>query len=130
MARQTGWRTISVQLPSSGARTITFAIDAGTGGQPHKRGQLVLDRSGGEERWEPFAAQSTGRRWRSILRFAHTGEVLGMAGQTIAGLASLGVVVLAWTGLALGWRRFRHWRRRSARPVAQRFGDVRGEHLA
>jgi uncharacterized iron-regulated membrane protein len=34
-------------------------------------------------------------------------------GQTIAGLASLGGVVLVWTGLALTWRRFRAWRARS-----------------
>ena len=35
--------------------------------------------------WEPFDRLSAGRRLRSILRFAHTGEVLGLAGQTIAG---------------------------------------------
>ena len=52
-----------------------------------------------------------GQRLRSVLRFAHTGEVLGMAGQTIAGLASLGTALLVWTGLALSWHRFWAWRR-------------------
>jgi hypothetical protein len=52
---------------------------------------------------------------RSILRFAHTGEVLGITGQTIAGLVSLGSVILAWTGIALALRRFLTWRRRLAR---------------
>jgi uncharacterized iron-regulated membrane protein len=65
-------------------------------------------------RWEGFEAQSPGRRARSILRFLHTGEVLGIAGQTIAGLVSLGGVFLVWTGLALTWRRFRAWRTRAS----------------
>ena len=47
-----------------------------------------------------------------ILRFAHTGEVLGLPGQTIAGIASAGAVVLVYTGLALALRRFVAWRRR------------------
>jgi hypothetical protein len=40
----------------------------------------------------------------------HTGEVLGLAGQTIAGIASFGGAVLVWTGLSLAWRRFVQWR--------------------
>ena len=59
-----------------------------------------------EPRWEPFEALSTGRRVRSIARFLHTGEALGFAGQTIAGLVSLGGAFLVWTGLALAYRRF------------------------
>ena len=43
------------------------------------------------------------RRW---LRFAHTGEVYGVIGQSIAGIVSLGVAVMVWTGLAMSWRRF------------------------
>jgi hypothetical protein len=38
---------------------------------------------------------------RSYLRFAHTGEVAGVAGQSIAGLASLGGAMLVWTGLSM-----------------------------
>jgi uncharacterized iron-regulated membrane protein len=50
-----------------------------------------------------------------LLRFIHTGEVAGIPGQTIAGIASAGAAVLVYTGLALSWRRFRAWlaRRRS-----------------
>ena len=46
------------------------------------------------------------------MRFAHTGEVLGIPGQTLAGLVSLGGVVLAWTGITLTLRRFAAWRGR------------------
>jgi sulfite reductase (NADPH) flavoprotein alpha-component len=45
------------------------------------------------------------------VRALHTGEAFGFAVQTVAGLASLGGCFLAWTGLAMAWRRFRSWRR-------------------
>lgn len=109
--QQAGWRIISLRLPSAQDATATFTIDTGDGGQPQKRSQLTLDRKTGEVvRWEPFASYTTGRKLRSYLRFAHTGEVAGLPGQTIAGLVSAGGAVLVWTGLALAWRRFRVWR--------------------
>lgn len=107
-----GWRTLSVRLQSSQA-PWTFTIDEGSGGQPQKRGTLVLDRQTAQMvRWEPYGSLSAGRRLRSWLRFAHTGEVFGLVGQTVAGLASAGATVLVWTGLALTWRRL--FRRRKA----------------
>jgi uncharacterized iron-regulated membrane protein len=115
-AKMPNWRSISMQLPSASAKTLTVSLDGGTGGQPQKRGSLVLDRpTGAVSRWEPFSSQTPGRRLRSILRFVHTGEVLGLIGQTIAGMVSLGAVILGWTGVALALRRFATWRRRSAR---------------
>jgi uncharacterized iron-regulated membrane protein len=106
------WRLLTMQLsPADGG--VSFSIDRGDGGQPQKRAQLVLDASTGAVlMWEPFPASSPGRRARSILRFAHTGEVLGVPGQTIAGLVSAGAVVLVWTGLALSLRRLVAWLRR------------------
>jgi uncharacterized iron-regulated membrane protein len=109
------WQTLAITLPRASAKTMSVSIDRGMGGQPQLRSTLVLDReTGAEVRHEKFAAQSTGRRLRSILRFAHTGEVLGPVGQTIAGLASLGAVILGWTGIALSLRRLARWRRRRA----------------
>lgn len=104
------WKSISLQLPAAAAAPLTFNIDRGTGGQPQKRAQLVLDRATGEVvRWEPFSSYTRGRQLRSILRFAHTGEVVGVVGQTIAGLVSTGGAVLVITGLALAIRRLRAW---------------------
>ena len=117
-----GWRTINVRVPDSNRAPVVFAIDRGDGGQPQHRSTLTLDRVTGEVvSYEAFGDQSLGRRLRSISRFAHTGEVLGIPGQTIAGLATAGSVVLVWTGLALAWRRWRAWlkRRASARePIS------------
>jgi len=104
------WRSITLQLPANASAPFTFNIDRGNGGQPQKRGQLVLDRATGEVvRWEPFSSYSRGRQLRSILRFAHTGEVIGLAGQTIAGLVSIGGAFLVLTGLALAIRRLLAW---------------------
>jgi uncharacterized iron-regulated membrane protein len=110
-----GWRSISLRVPVLATAPLAFTIDLGSAGQPQKRGTLTLDRATASVvRWEPFSSQSRGRQWRSILRFAHTGEVLGLTGQTIAGIVSLGGAFLVYTGLALSLRRFISWRRRSA----------------
>lgn len=104
------WRSITLQLPTTAAAPLTFNIDSGTGGQPQKRAQLVLDRStGAVTRWEPFSSYTRGRQLRSILRFAHTGEVAGIPGQIVAAIVSLGGAVLVFTGLGLAIRRFFAW---------------------
>jgi uncharacterized iron-regulated membrane protein len=115
-AHAAGWRTINMRIPVSARAPVVFAIDRGDGGQPQLRSTLTLDRRiGAIVRSESFADQTLGRRLRSLMRFAHTGEVLGLPGQTVAGLATAGAVVLVWTGLALTFRRCRGWlsRRRS-----------------
>ncbi len=110
--RMPDWRTISLTLPRSDTASFAFTIDRGMGGEPHKRAQLALGTDGRETKWQTFGDQTRARQWRSILRFAHTGEVLGLFGQTIAGLVSLGATLLVYTGIALSWRRWRAWRKR------------------
>jgi uncharacterized iron-regulated membrane protein len=111
--RVDGWKAIVLRLPSPRDRQVIVTIDRGTGGQPQERIQVTFDRAtGAVVNWEPFESLSAGRRLRSIARFAHTGEVLGLAGQTIAGVASLAAVMLVYTGIALAFRRFARWRRR------------------
>lgn len=101
-----GWRTITMRVPPSSRAPVAFTIDRGTGGQPQLRGTLTIDRAAAGVEWEPFESLSTGRRIRSIARFLHTGEVLGITGQTVAGIVSLGGAFLVWTGLSLAYRRF------------------------
>jgi uncharacterized iron-regulated membrane protein len=114
------WQIVSLRMPTSPDAPLVFTIDQGDGGQPHKRAQLTLDRKTGEvTRWEPFSSFTPGRRLRSFLRFAHTGEVAGFVGQTIAGLASLGGVFLFYTGIALALRRLREWMRRRSGAIVQ-----------
>jgi uncharacterized iron-regulated membrane protein len=117
-----GWQSISLRLPASARAPLTFSIDEGNGGQPSKRSQLTLSRQSAEViRWETFGDYNLGRRLRSYIRFEHTGEIGGIGGQTIAGVASAGGAVLVWTGLALAWRRLRAWlgRRRNAKVIRE-----------
>ena len=100
---------MSIRVPTASQGSVSLTIDEGYGGQPQKRGTLTVTRGGEIERWEAFSDLSPGRRLRSWLRFVHTGEYYGLTGQTVAGLASAGAVVLVWTGLGLAIRRFANW---------------------
>jgi uncharacterized iron-regulated membrane protein len=112
------WQAITLRLPVSDRAPLTFTIDDGGPGQPQFRGTLTVDRAtGAATKWEGFEAGTAGRKLRTLLRFAHTGEVAGLPGQLIAGLASLGAVVLGYTGLALSLRRFAAWRARRRGPA-------------
>lgn len=117
------WRTISTRLATSDRAPIVITVD-GYGGQPQKRVTLTLDRATPViAKSESFTQLSPGRRARSWLRFAHTGEFYGLAGQTVAGVASAGGAVLVYSGLALAVRRLLGWitrRRTVAESVEQR----------
>ena len=106
-AETPAWRTITISLPESIRDPVLVAVDRGTGRQPSKREDLLFDRATGELVGRAgYPSFSRGHKIRRWLRFAHTGEVYGVIGQTIAGFVSLGVAVMVWTGLAMSWRRF------------------------
>ena len=101
------WRTITLDLPASVDDPAVVAVDRGTGRQPSQREDLLFDRATGELVGRAgYPAFSPGFKVRRWLRFAHTGEVYGVVGQSIAGVVSLGAAVMVWTGLAMTWRRF------------------------
>lgn len=114
------WRSISFQMPREGSPTVTFTVDHGTGGQPQKRWTKILNRAtGATVHQDGFEDLNAGRKLRTIARFLHTGEILGLPGQLVAALASLGGTLLVWTGLSLALRRFTRWRdRRRGRPIS------------
>jgi uncharacterized iron-regulated membrane protein len=117
--QESDWRLLTMQLEPAKDGGVTFNVDRGNGGQPQKRATLVLSETGQVKKWDPFSKGTPGRQLRTVLRFAHTGEVLGIPGQTIAGLATTGAVVLVWTGIALALRRLFAWRRRKNDPRFQ-----------
>ncbi|GAB1256251.1 hypothetical protein NBRC116494_07530 [Aurantivibrio plasticivorans] len=114
------WRTLSVAIPGGDAEVLSVTLDTGNGGQPQRRTTVEVDIATGEvSAVKPFSSLSTGRQWRVLLRFLHTGEALGVVGQTIAGLASLASVIMVWTGLALAYRRLlRSLTKRKSKRVA------------
>ena len=116
------WRTITTRLATQENAAIVVTVDEGYAGQPQKRRTLTFDRATAAiAKNEGFEHLSAGRRARSWLRFAHTGEFYGLIGQTVAGLASLGGAVLVYTGLSLALRRLAGWlkRRRLAQDYEQ-----------
>jgi len=117
-AQVPAWRTMSVRFGGPTNGPLVISLDEGYGGQPQLRRTLTVDRvSGAVVKAETFDHLGAGRRARSWLRFAHTGEYYGLAGQTIAGVVSAGGAVLVYTGVALALRRWWAWRRRRAQRV-------------
>ena len=75
---------------------------------------LTLAAATGEKRKvEEFSDQTVGQRARRWIRLLHTGEALRWPGQLAAGLGCLAGCFLAWTGIAMAWRRMF---RRGERP--------------
>ncbi|WP_434385725.1 PepSY-associated TM helix domain-containing protein [Melittangium boletus] len=98
-----------------GPAAVTLALREKDGWPLFASTQVVMDPFTAQElRREAFADMSTASRVRRWLRFLHTGEALGVPGQTVAALGSLGGLFLVWTGFALSWRRFLAWRRARA----------------
>jgi uncharacterized iron-regulated membrane protein len=111
-----GWRTINLRLPNETDRQVILTVDRSFGGRPQMRSTIVLDKNTGEiARMQTFADQTAGERARSWMRFVHTGEFYGVAGQTIAGIASGAGAMLVFTGLSLAFRRFLAWNSRRGR---------------
>jgi len=107
------WKTITFQPSALNGKTVSFAVERGYGGQPQHRATLTLDRTTAEiVRVEDFGKMDPGMKARMWMRFAHTGEYYGLAGQTVAGIVSAGAVILVWTGIALTFRRYAAWLKR------------------
>lgn len=112
-----GWNTLTLAMPQAGDAYLRVTMDRGNGVQRGAQTHLVLDRVSGDivSATPGDAGMSTGARLRTWFRFVHTGQIYGVVGQTVAGLASLASVLLVYTGLSLGIRRLaRMWRRRRA----------------
>ncbi|MGE0041118.1 MAG: PepSY-associated TM helix domain-containing protein [Vicinamibacterales bacterium] len=110
------WRSIAMRLPDGAGRDISFTMNERGRLNSRARSTLTVDAAtAAVVEWTPWDATPAAQRLRTWMRFGHTGELWGLPGQIIAGLASAGGCVLVWTGLALAWRRFTAWRGRRGR---------------
>jgi uncharacterized iron-regulated membrane protein len=107
------WRTITMRLPARDGGPVSFTLSDGAYWNNFARSTLTLNASGSLIRWEPYASSSLGQKVRGWIRFTHTGELGGFAGELVAGLACVGGSFLVWTGVMLALRRFATWRARS-----------------
>ncbi len=101
-----GWHSITAAVPDAVAAPVSFTIDTGEGGRPNQQSTLVLDATSGRVlKWQPFQEKSRGEQLREWARWTHTGESLGLIGQTLAFIATCGTMILVWTGLSLAIHR-------------------------
>ncbi|MDH3223168.1 MAG: PepSY domain-containing protein, partial [Gemmatimonadota bacterium] len=112
------YKEIAVTLPSSGDTAVSAQVYRGHRGQPQHLEALRMDvRTGQVLERIVYEDQSRARRFRTFLRYAHTGEYWGTAGQSVAGIASLAAVALGITGIGLALRRLAAFRRRPRRGI-------------
>ena len=115
-ARMARWRSINMRLPQQDGQPVTFTMNDRDRFNAMARSTLTVNAATvAIVRWEPYDGLAAGQRLRTWMRFGHTGELWGVPGQVIAGLASAGGCVLVWTAVALALRRFSAWRARRAR---------------
>ena len=82
------WQTVTMRLPERPRAPVSFTMNDARHWNAFARSQLALDAATGDiVRWEPYAEQSRGQKWRGWVRFGHTGELGGIAGQALAGIA-------------------------------------------
>jgi uncharacterized iron-regulated membrane protein len=123
------WRTMIIRLPPRPGGPVAFSLSDREYWNSYARSTLTLDgRTGADVRWEPYAAGSRGQKVRGWLRFAHTGELGGLAGEALAGAASAGGAFLVYTGVALALRRLAAWRAR--RRVASTIRETQDARVA
>ncbi len=118
-----------LRLPPRPGGPVAISMSDREHWNSYARSTLTLDgRTGADVRWEPYAATSLGQKARGWLRFAHTGELGGLTGEALAGVASAGGGFLVWTGVALALRRLSAWRarRRAASTVRETEPSPRG----
>ncbi|KCZ85976.1 PepSY-associated TM helix domain-containing protein [Hyphomonas adhaerens MHS-3] len=100
------WRRVSITLPKPDAATLEMSVDWGNGTQASKKRSLTVARDGSGLIGAPVGdTSSPALKARRYLRFVHTGEIYGLIGQTLAGLASIAGMVLVYTGISLAIRR-------------------------
>lgn len=108
------WDSVSLQVeqrgeppPAGKRKALQFSVMEAGRSLPAARHTVTIDPvTGAVLAHEDFDSAPAGRKTRMILRFLHTGQLFGVVGQFLALVASLGAVLLMWTGLALSWRRF------------------------
>jgi uncharacterized iron-regulated membrane protein len=105
------WQIATLRLPTGGS-AMSFTVDRSDGGHPDKREQVSVDaKTLVLVHREPFTALSRGQRWRSWVRFTHTGEAGGWWGESLALASACAAMLLSVTGVVLSFDRLRRGRR-------------------
>ena len=110
------WETLGYSLSKEPQSIQTFEVDMGNGAEAHKRKSVLVNTLSGDFVAEQnFEDYSTYRKVRTYIRFLHTGEIYGIIGQTLAGIASLLACLLVYTGIMMSFRRWQNSRKKAAK---------------
>jgi uncharacterized iron-regulated membrane protein len=125
------WQTITLRFGENPGVPLIFIADEGNSSRPDQRAQLTFNAKTGEiQKFEPYASHNLGRQIRMWVKPLHTGEALGIVGQTIAAFGAAAALILVWTGFGLALRRFRQRRRGAATAGSNTALDQSTEALA
>lgn len=117
-AHSPGWRSLRIAVPHK-EESISVVSDSSDGGRPDLQAEMLFDgRTAALLSVTSFSSLSRGRQLRSFVKYIHTGEAGGLAGETLAGLTSLACCTLVWTGLSMALQRLRATRRATLHPPA------------
>ncbi len=112
-ANISSWRSATLRLRGD-LTELRITVDHSDGGHPDKRDQIAVNpKTLQVVSSMPFQSLDRGQRWRSWVRFTHTGEAGGWLGETLALLTAVVSCALALTGLALFLYRIQRWRHSS-----------------
>jgi uncharacterized iron-regulated membrane protein len=101
------WKSVNIRLPQGNRPNVMAVIETPDSPNAYGRSLLTLDlKTAAVRKWEPYEADSLGRKARIWVRALHTGEAGGLFGQALAALAVLGAMIQVWTGFSLSWHRF------------------------
>ena len=102
------WKTVTIPVSSNRDRALVVSVDRSPGGMPEKVSRLTFDEHTGVLiKTTRFMDSDPAGQLRARARFLHTGEEFGVPGQTVAMLASLGAILLVWSGLSMALGRLR-----------------------
>ena len=107
-AAEPDWKIITLQLSENPSAPVTFTLDRGNEFRPDLCSALVQQRETGKVlSHETYADMGSAQSARVWIRWLHTGEAGGLAGQTLAGVASLaacflGIPAGCWAGAGSG----------------------------
>ena len=100
------WQKITLNPASNASSPVRISISLTNAIQPTAQENWMLNPYSGEilarQSWKDLTLEA---KVGQFIRRGHTGELWGIAGQSIAGLVSLFACILVWTGIALAWRR-------------------------
>lgn len=106
--QSSAWVSLGVRLPQAPEAPVVVMIEERAPfGAANPRSQLSLDpKTASVVKWEPFSEQNLGRKMRFWTKWLHTGQLFGIIGQALAGIAAVGAAMMVYTGFAMAWRRF------------------------